>query len=248
MNSLTHCSQSKTQLHTDLYLIFVWPGRSRLEYCLDRALKSPSPLPLPPLAGSNVGLAAVVIFDGSAVAKRVGKKHKMKTKKCSKQHTPSSWHKHNVTLWITKQQCRPFSLTRIFYTDIYMFTQERLWGLVNHHIWYISTYMILLLQSDRDNDFCCWIFHLKHESIFIIGSYIKWWKKLQQSSTTSNKLNMSQSVLDDLGKNCYIPVIIIISLWETYPLLLGEYSIFLVLIKYKTQGSQLAIVAKLLTG
>lgn len=52
----------------DLYLILVWPGRSRLEYCLDRALKSPSPLPLPPLAGSNVGLAAVVIFYGSAEA------------------------------------------------------------------------------------------------------------------------------------------------------------------------------------
>lgn len=74
-------SQQGTQQHTeykansihfscaDLYLILVWPGRSRLEYCLDRALKSPpSPLPLPPLAGSNVGLAAVVIFDGSAVA------------------------------------------------------------------------------------------------------------------------------------------------------------------------------------
>lgn len=52
----------------DLYLILVWPGRSRLEYCLDRALKSPSPFPLPPLAGSNVGLAAVVIFDGSVMA------------------------------------------------------------------------------------------------------------------------------------------------------------------------------------
>lgn len=51
--------------HIYLYLILVWPGRSRLEYCLDNALKSPSPFPLPPLAGSNVGLAAVVILDGS---------------------------------------------------------------------------------------------------------------------------------------------------------------------------------------
>lgn len=50
--------------HIYLYLILVWPGRSRLEYCLDNALKSPSPFPLPPLAGSNVGLAAVVILDG----------------------------------------------------------------------------------------------------------------------------------------------------------------------------------------
>ena len=50
---------------TDLYLIFVWPRRSLLDYCLDNALRSPSPLPLPPLAGSNVGLAAVVIFTGS---------------------------------------------------------------------------------------------------------------------------------------------------------------------------------------
>jgi len=40
----------------------VWEGRSLLEYCLDSWLKSPSPFPLPPLAGSNVGLAAVVIL------------------------------------------------------------------------------------------------------------------------------------------------------------------------------------------
>lgn len=62
----------------DLYLILVWPGRSRLEYCLDRALKSPSPLPLPPLAGSNVGLAAVVIFDSSVVGTTM--KHMKKNK------------------------------------------------------------------------------------------------------------------------------------------------------------------------
>lgn len=47
---------------TYLYLILVWDGRSLLEYCLDSWLKSPSPFPLPPLAGSNVGLAAVVIL------------------------------------------------------------------------------------------------------------------------------------------------------------------------------------------
>lgn len=45
-----------------LYFSFVCDGRSLLEYCLDKADRSPSPLPLPPLAGSNVGLAAVVIF------------------------------------------------------------------------------------------------------------------------------------------------------------------------------------------
>lgn len=56
---------TKMNSHVYLYLILVWPGRSRLEYCLDNALKSPSPFPLPPLAGSNVGLAAVVILDGS---------------------------------------------------------------------------------------------------------------------------------------------------------------------------------------
>ena len=49
-----------------LYLSFVWPGRSLLEYCLDKALKSPpSPLPFPPRAGSNVGLAAVVMVNHS---------------------------------------------------------------------------------------------------------------------------------------------------------------------------------------
>lgn len=58
-----------------LYLILVWPGRSRLEYCLDKALKSPSPLPLPPLAGSNVGLAAVVIL--------MDLQHQASMKKCS---------------------------------------------------------------------------------------------------------------------------------------------------------------------
>lgn len=59
------CQPTINNLTVYLYLILVCPGRSRLEYCLDRALKSPSPLPLPPLAGSNVGLAAVVILDGS---------------------------------------------------------------------------------------------------------------------------------------------------------------------------------------
>lgn len=50
-------------MNANLYLSFVWPGKSRLEYCLDNALKSFSPRPLPPRAGSNVGRAAVVIFD-----------------------------------------------------------------------------------------------------------------------------------------------------------------------------------------
>ena len=45
-----------------LYFVFVWEGRSLLEYCFDSWLKSPSPFPLPPLAGSKVGRAAVVIF------------------------------------------------------------------------------------------------------------------------------------------------------------------------------------------
>jgi len=39
----------------------VCEGKSRLEYCLESADKSPSPLPCPALAGSKVGLAAVVI-------------------------------------------------------------------------------------------------------------------------------------------------------------------------------------------
>lgn len=43
-------------------------GISRLEYCLERAERSPSPLPLPPLAGSNVGRAAVVISLSVVVA------------------------------------------------------------------------------------------------------------------------------------------------------------------------------------
>ena len=46
---------------TYLYLSLVCPGRSRLLYCLERADKSVSPLPEPPLAGSKVGRAAVVI-------------------------------------------------------------------------------------------------------------------------------------------------------------------------------------------
>ena len=44
-----------------LYLSLVWPGKSLDEYCLLRADKSFSPLPVPPLAGSKVGRAAVVI-------------------------------------------------------------------------------------------------------------------------------------------------------------------------------------------
>lgn len=46
---------------THLYFSLVWDGISLLEYCLDSAERSPSPFPLPPLAGSKVGLAAVVI-------------------------------------------------------------------------------------------------------------------------------------------------------------------------------------------
>ena len=37
-------------------------GKSRLEYCLDKTERSPSPLPDPPRAGTYVGRAAVVIF------------------------------------------------------------------------------------------------------------------------------------------------------------------------------------------
>ena len=44
----------------------MWAGKSRLEYCFDSALRSPSPLPVPPRAGSNVGLAAVVITYSTA--------------------------------------------------------------------------------------------------------------------------------------------------------------------------------------
>ena len=47
--------------HTHLYFSLVCEGRSLLEYCLDSADKSPSPLALPPRAGSKVGLAAVVM-------------------------------------------------------------------------------------------------------------------------------------------------------------------------------------------
>ena len=53
---------SKTQGNiSNLYLSLVCPGKSREEYCLLRADKSFSPLPVPPRAGSNVGLAAVVM-------------------------------------------------------------------------------------------------------------------------------------------------------------------------------------------
>ena len=44
------------------YFNFVCDGKSRLEYCFERALRSPSPFPDPPRAGSKVGRAAVVIF------------------------------------------------------------------------------------------------------------------------------------------------------------------------------------------
>uniref|UniRef100_A0AAG5DLK1 Secreted protein n=1 Tax=Anopheles atroparvus TaxID=41427 RepID=A0AAG5DLK1_ANOAO len=44
-----------------LYFSFVCPGKSRLLYCFESALKSFSPRPLPPRAGSKVGRAAVVI-------------------------------------------------------------------------------------------------------------------------------------------------------------------------------------------
>lgn len=44
-----------------LYFSLVCEGRSLLEYCLERAERSPSPLPRPPRAGSNVGRAAVVM-------------------------------------------------------------------------------------------------------------------------------------------------------------------------------------------
>lgn len=55
------CETKNKRLHY-LYFIFVWEGRSLLEYCFESWLKSPSPFPLPPLAGSKVGRAAVVIF------------------------------------------------------------------------------------------------------------------------------------------------------------------------------------------
>lgn len=60
MNSLILVSHLKC--HSYLYLSLVCEGKSLLEYCFDRVDKSPSPLLLPPLAGSNVGLAAVVIL------------------------------------------------------------------------------------------------------------------------------------------------------------------------------------------
>ena len=49
-----------------LYFSLVCEGMSLLEYCFEREERSPSPLLLPPRAGSNVGLAAVVILSGSA--------------------------------------------------------------------------------------------------------------------------------------------------------------------------------------
>lgn len=58
-----HTQKTKNYFtNSNLYLSFVCPGRSRLEYCLEIALKSFSFRPEPPLAGSNVGLAAVVMF------------------------------------------------------------------------------------------------------------------------------------------------------------------------------------------
>lgn len=44
-----------------LYLVLVEKGRSLLEYCSGSWLKSP-PFPLLPLAGSKLGLAAVIFF------------------------------------------------------------------------------------------------------------------------------------------------------------------------------------------
>lgn len=44
------------------YFNFVCDGISLLEYCCDNFERSPSFLPVPPLAGSNVGLWAVVIL------------------------------------------------------------------------------------------------------------------------------------------------------------------------------------------
>ena len=161
--------------------------------------------------------------------KHVGKKHKMKTKKCSNQHTPSSWHKHNVNSWITKQQCSPFSLSRIFYTDIYMLTQERLWGLVNHHLWYISTYMILPLQSDRDNEFCCWN-HRFSTCNMKLNQYSSLAHILNDRWNFSNKLYMSLSVLADQVKNCNIPLIIIIFV-RHIPSIVGWIVYFLIIDK-----------------
>ena len=55
--------QIHLHIYTHIYLYFnlVCAGKSRLEYCFESALRSPSPLPEPPRAGSNVGLAAVVM-------------------------------------------------------------------------------------------------------------------------------------------------------------------------------------------
>lgn len=59
---ISNTNQLRFHLSTNLNLSLVCPGKSLLEYCFDIALKSFSPRPCPPLAGSNVGLAAVVIF------------------------------------------------------------------------------------------------------------------------------------------------------------------------------------------
>ena len=53
---------SSNTMDTNLRFSLLCEGKSRLEYCFDNADRSPSPFPRPPLAGSNVGLAAVVIF------------------------------------------------------------------------------------------------------------------------------------------------------------------------------------------
>ena len=71
------------QLESNLYLSLVCDGRSLLEYCLERADKSFSPFPLPPLAGSKVGLAAVVIaysFVSSLVPRSSGARIKIQQK------------------------------------------------------------------------------------------------------------------------------------------------------------------------
>ena len=54
-----------------LYFNFVCDGKSRLEYCLESADKSFSPLPCPPLAGSKVGLAAVVIIGSYSISSSI---------------------------------------------------------------------------------------------------------------------------------------------------------------------------------
>lgn len=99
------------QIHiTYLYFNFVWPGKSRLEYCLEMALKSFSFLPEPPRAGSNVGRAAVVmlyffflslIVSGVWLSKVFYVVQKHKTKIQFTLHY-SDWQNQNVSaVWLT---------------------------------------------------------------------------------------------------------------------------------------------------